>query len=118
MWIYSQALGQIWDPKGELFTVAYSGCGEGRNSPRHQGQKNVGPIPRGLYIIGASYHSERVGPRALPLVPINHNALGRTDFLIHGDNPSHDASRGCVICGPKERKIIDEHEDKMFLVIE
>ena len=31
------------------------------------------------------------------LTPLGHNALGRTGFMIHGNNVQDNASQGCVI---------------------
>lgn len=120
MFIYSQETGRLWRPDGTLMYTGYSGYGEGKNNPEMQGVVNVGPIPRGVYAIGEAYDSGRVGPKAIPLNPVGHDALKRTDFRVHGDsikNPGK-ASQGCVIMPRNVRKEIINSKDKNFLVIE
>lgn len=77
--------------------VGYSGCGAGRNNPALEAKAGVGPVPRGRYIIGSPHHSERVGPVAMFLTPVGHDARKRSALMIHGDNSTHTASRGCVV---------------------
>jgi hypothetical protein len=62
----------------------------------------VGPIPVGLYQIGAPQDTPEHGPYVLRLIPDAGNTMwGRAGFLIHGDEVAHIgehlASRGCVI---------------------
>lgn len=97
--VYSQSLGYLWGFDGTHKSTGYSGFGPGKNNPRMEGVRNIGPIPRGLYAVGQSYDSARTGPLSIPLSPVKHDSLGRTDFLIHGDsikNPGT-ASTGCII---------------------
>ncbi len=51
------------------------------------------------------------------LDPVGHDALGRTDFRIHGDNVNHDASHGCIILGPLIRRAIADSADKVLEVV-
>jgi hypothetical protein len=117
---YSQSTGRWWNEKGELLSVGYSGAGEGKNNPKAQSTQNVGPIPRGIYIIGAPYDSKNVGSFALPLVPSQHSALGRTNFLIHGDSlkAPGTASKGCIILPRTIRELIHNQNCRLLLVIE
>ncbi len=50
--------------------------------------------------------SARADPYVLPLAPLGHNALGRTDFQIHGDSRSNPgtAPNGCVVMGRSVRE--------------
>ncbi len=120
MWQYSQSTGYLWDDRGLIIAQGYSGHGEGKNSPKHQAIKSVGPIPRGQYVIGEPYDSKNVGPFALPLIPTGHDALGRTDFRVHGDSSKHpgEASHGCMIFPRSIRQIIHDSNDKVLQVIE
>lgn len=120
MWIYSQSSGILWDDRGLQRAEGYSGHGRGKNTPKHEALKNVGPIPRGLYVIGDPYNSQNAGPFFLPLLPSGHDALGRTEFGIHGDSVSRpgEASRGCVILPPYVRRFIHESNDRVLRVIE
>ena len=120
MWIYAQSTGRLYSPDGLKQVIGYSGAGQGKNNPTLEAIRNVGPIPRGMYVIGEAYESKRVGHHAIPLYPHNHTALTRTDFRIHGDSISAPgtASNGCVILSRSCRERISSSTDKLFLVIE
>lgn len=76
----------------------YSGrAGPARNNPAWERVVAQGPIPAGRWQMGAPYHSNRVGPLAIPLAPVDHDAHGRSGFRIHGDNRVGDASSGCIV---------------------
>ena len=120
MWIYSQSSGDLWGPSGKLVAKGYSGNGEGKNNPAMQHIRNVGPIPRGDWVIGEPYDSNNIGPFALPLYPNGHDADGRTYFRIHGDSRSNpgEASKGCVIFNRPIRDEIYHSTERLFRVIE
>lgn len=120
MWIYSQRSGLLWDDRGIQRAEGYSGYAKGKNEPKHEAVPNLGPIPRGLYVIGEPYDSKQVGPFSLRLTPSGHNAFGRTNFVIHGDSSNHpgEASRGCIVMPPYVRTFIHESTDKVLKVIE
>ena len=100
-WRYSQSTGILYHNRTRIAT-GYSGKGNSKNSGADEALRNQGPIPRGPYSIGRPYGSDNVGPYAIPLEPLGHNAHGRTAFLIHGDKQSDlgNASKGCIIFGP------------------
>jgi len=120
MWVYRQHTGFLFNDAGDMVAVGYSGAGEGKNNPAMQGIRSVGPIPRGLWVIGEAYNSKRIGPLALPLYEHLHNALERTFFLIHGDSISNpgNASLGCLIFSRKVREAIIASNDRLLKVIE
>jgi hypothetical protein len=100
MWTFVQRTGAIFhdgQPKG----AGYSGCGAGKNNPAMQADKDVGPIPRGLYTIASLINSDPVcGQYVLVLVPDPANEMfGREGFRWHGDSLEHpgQASRGCIV---------------------
>ena len=95
-WLYSQSRGEL-RRNGLLIGRGYSGAGRGKNNPRLEAIRDVGPIPRGHYRIGVVHNSDNTGPRVMNLRPIGHRAHGRISFEIHGDNTRHTASRGCII---------------------
>lgn len=98
-WRYQQSTGQLTH-QGVRICVGYSGAGPGKNNPAMQTARAVGPIPAGRWLIGAApYDSARVGPYAIRLEPVGHNACGRSAFLIHGDSVRKPgtASKGCII---------------------
>lgn len=119
MWVYQQSTGNLYRPDGDFFSSGYSGYGEGKNNPLLQDVVSVGPIPRGLWSIGGVYDSKRVGPHAIVLEPVGHNALGRKYFRMHGDssrNPGK-ASKGCTIFPRAVREIVSASDDKRLMVI-
>lgn len=101
MHTYSQATGE-WHHDGELLGTGYSGFEQGKNNPALQAIHDVGPIPEGLYTIGAPHDltGGPHGPYVLPLTPDPANIMhGRNGFLLHGDSLEEPgfASRGCII---------------------
>lgn len=95
-YLYDQSTGMKY--RLELVGTGYAGHGAGRNNPRAQGQHDIGPLPCGSYTYGPPHTNPKTGPVTLDLRPDAENAmLGRADFREHGDNPTHDASEGCVI---------------------
>lgn len=50
------------------------------------------------------------------LTPIGHNALGRSGFMIHGNNVQNNASQGCIIPGSAIRQQIAGSGDTQLLV--
>lgn len=118
-WTYEQRSGRLFNPKGVLFSVGYSGHGEGRNNPLFESVHEIGVIPAGLWHIGALIvDGGHLGPHIMALTPVGHDAHGRTAFFAHGDNPGHDASHGCVILGRLIRDAMAASPDRDFLVIE
>lgn len=97
-----------------LFSViGYSGTGEGRDSPQHNGSENVGPTPRGTWEIGAVVPGARTGPISIRIRHVGGETFPATrdrgTFLIHGDNRINDASEGCLILGPVQRQVLVDH---------
>lgn len=120
MWIYSQSTGNLWDRRGVLVGSGYSGFNEGKNNPRLEAMSDIGPIPRGKWVISRVYNSKNTGPYTLELLPSGHNALMRTNFRIHGQTKENwgSASRGCIVLPPSIRTQIWESGDKILTVIE
>ena len=120
MWIYSQSTGDLWDDGGFKAAKGYSGYGSGKNNPQSESQRSVGPIPRGLWVIGEPYRSSRLGPLAIKLHESDHDARGRTYFRIHGDSISRpgEASRGCIVLNRPIREMIIDSNDRILKVIE
>lgn len=121
--VYDQHSGCLYlaDPQDvrALIAYGYSGKGEARNNPACQGEKGLGPIPRGMWKLSASVHHPRLGAEAIPLSPIGHDALGRSGFFIHGDNQlrNFSASSGCIILDRRIREAIRLLNCKSLLVI-
>lgn len=77
----------------------YAGRGSALNNPDEEGVPQVGPIPVGVYVLGAPMDHRRLGPLAIPLTRTAKDPYGRSGFYVHGDNSRADnsASSGCII---------------------
>ncbi len=115
-WSYSQSSGRL-SYQGRHIATGYSGCKQGRNNPELQHRAFLGPIPQGRYRIAAPRDSAQTGPFVLELSPVDHDALGRDDFQIHGDNISHDASTGCIILSEQARRQMAASNDSLLIVV-
>ena len=120
MFTYEQATGKLTDPQGKLIGTGYSGKDWGKNQPDTQSVGSMGPIPEGLYLIGAARDTITHGPFVLPLTPDPANRMyGRNNFLVHGDsvlNPG-EASEGCIILPIVTRRAIASSDDNLLQVI-
>jgi hypothetical protein len=114
-WTYEQQSGRLYSPAGVEVASGTSGDFLHANSPSSQRLQFAGPVPQGLYQIGHAHHSH-LGPLTMDLSPIGHNALGRTDFRIHGGSGHHWASAGCIILGPETRRQIAMSGDRVLRV--
>jgi hypothetical protein len=119
-WTYRQIDGLLLDPEGNLGGSGYSGAREGKNNPALQGIHNVGPIPRGDYVLGKPQTTITHGPFVLPLLAMaTNNMFGRYGFLIHGDSVIEPgtASEGCIILPRDVRENIWNSPDHLLTVI-
>lgn len=117
MWKYVQSTGDLF-LNGQYMETGYSGAvPEGKNKPNMECMQNVGPIPRGYYVIGAPRGNPT--PFTLPLTAENlhYCAPARSGFLVHGDNSTGTASHGCIILSKGVRQTISESDDKRLLVV-
>ena|ERR1035437_5329862 len=105
---------------GKRLAYGYSGAGAGKNNPAMQKVYDVGPIPRGKYLIDVPVDTVTHGPYVLRLEPDDRNVMfGRAGFLIHGDsvvNPGS-ASEGCIIMPRFARERIWESLDHELEVV-
>ena len=94
------------DDAKDMYGQYYHNSVEGSSVQAH------GTIPCGTYYITG--YDNSISPYTLTLNPdISTNTYGRVGFKIHGDNSSHNASRGCIILGKEAReKIVKEFEDE------
>ena len=118
-WVYEQKTGKL-SIKGEVVGEGYSGNGDGLNNPKFEGKRDVGPIPRGNWKIGEAFKHGTKGPITMTLTPHAHDARGRDNFLIHGDNKKGDksASEGCIILSKELRTKIAESKAMKLKVVE
>lgn len=116
-WTYIQSTGAM-KFKNSIQGEGYSGHGVGRNNPSLEWMHDVGPIPAGKWKIEKpAYNDTHLGPCVMKLEPVGHDAHGRTDFRIHGNNQTNDASHGCIILGPATREMIAHSDDIDLQVI-
>ncbi len=119
-WKWDQSAGEL-SRDGKLVSKGYAGRGRGVNNPAMQGIVGVGPVPRGMWNIGAPNDSPNTGPYTLPLAPqAGTDTLGRSQFRIHGDNRlgNRSASHGCLILPRAIRQQIWASKDHVLEVVE
>lgn len=119
-WKYSQSQGRLWRPDGTVAGTGYAGAGEGKNNPKKQDVKNVGPLPRGAYSIVAVGTTNK-GAYCFKLIPDQVNQMfGRSGFMIHADSIKEPgtASEGCIVIPSAIRKTILDSSDRKLEVIE
>lgn len=117
MWTYTQMRGTLTHD-GVFEGTGYSGHNAGLNNPAMEANRGVGPIPRGLWKMGPWYDHPHLGPCVSLLSSIGHNAHGRTEIFIHGDNSqgNQSASHGCVILGRVLRHLVRDSADTSLTV--
>ena len=106
-WTYNQRTGRL-TRDGRDYGRGYSGHGPGRDNPAMEHMRNIGPIPRGTYTIGAPFHHAHAG-NAMRLSPNPGTyTYGRSGLMIHGDSIARPgtASEGCVILDRSMREQI------------
>jgi hypothetical protein len=110
MWTYSQSTGTLCQDGAE-FGIGYSGHGAGLDNAADQFVVGEGPLPQGLYTIGAPLDPrDHLGPLAMPLIPNSGNDMeGRSAFFMHGDNAlmNHTGSDGCIVMEPLIRAAVN-----------
>lgn len=118
MYLYHQSTGSLFKD-GIKIGSGYSGFGAYKNKPEAQSLADLGPIPSGVYTIGAPFTDPEKGPLVMRLVPDPSNEMfGRAGFLIHGDsikNPGT-ASHGCIILDHNLRQAIAFGPDRILEV--
>jgi Protein of unknown function (DUF2778) len=110
MLIFNSTTGEL-DRDGVWEGVGYSGYEAGRNNPAMENVPDIGPLPRGFYIVTACDPTEHpnLAPPIFRLTPDGWDALGRSGLMIHGDSIQHpgEASHGCLILGHSLRLAVD-----------
>lgn len=103
---------------GKVYPGSYSGHGEGLNNPAMESVHGVGRLPRGRYKIDVWHDEHHLGKCVAHLIPVGHDAHGRTALFWHGDNAqmNHTASDGCVVSPYDVRDTARKSGDTDFLV--
>lgn len=119
-WTYDVETGSFGH-NGVLIGRGYSGEGEGLNSVAHEQDKDVGPIPRGTWIIGKFFDDPGgKGPVVAHLSAAKGTeTFGRDGFMIHGDNRERNetASHGCLILDKPVREQVKASGDNVLVVL-
>ena len=108
MFVYKQSTGALFH-NGVQLGICYSGHADGVNNPADEKVQMVGPIPEGVYTIGAPFTHPTCGLFAMRLTANpGTNTFGRGGFLMHGDNSAlnHTASEGCIIAAHAIRLLV------------
>ena len=53
-WLYTQVSGQLASPGFQIVGMGYSGFGVGKNNPRMEMDKDIGPFRRLIYNFGTN----------------------------------------------------------------
>ncbi len=123
MIVFSIRQGIIMSASG--MTIAkgvFSGHGAGLNNPDMEKVVGIGPIPRGIYIIGPleAQHG-KLGPNVMSLTPApGTQDWGRSGFYMHGDysgDVQRDASDGCIIAPLTIRLMVNGFPDRRLSAI-
>lgn len=124
-WEYSQSTGKLYyfneKTKVRSYVAAgYAGSpsGAGLNNPSMENEPNVGPIPRGTYVIGSPRNSPSTGKFVMDLYQNVTLISGRSAFQIHGDTSCgcQRASQGCIVLGLSTREQIAFSGDNILKV--
>ncbi|MDR2093442.1 MAG: DUF2778 domain-containing protein [Azoarcus sp.] len=121
-WTYEQSTGQLRRPDGVLFHVGYSGLDWAKNQPVLQHIEDMGPIPRGRWVMVRWETGHRASPSGvIRLEPqsATQQVFDRGGFLIHGDDSEGRASQGCIIVSPlSKRRQIWDNGDRFLDVVQ
>lgn len=119
-WTFEVTTGVMYDPAGKAVGAGYSGAPGYKNDPAAETLRDLGPIPKGTYVIGEPVDTVTHGPYVLPLTPDPQNNMhDRSSFLIHGDSvvSPGTASKGCIIQSRATRLLIGQSVDKILEVV-
>lgn len=126
MWTYQQSTGTLTHD-GQLIGEGYAGGNIpphhnpiAVNNPQMQEIHCVGPLPRGLYTIGAAHTEPTLGVLAMYLQPDTANTMfGRSGFFLHADSIAHpgQASEGCIVMAQVIRLQVSTSTDRRLQVI-
>lgn len=119
-WTYSQSKGTMTTQGGAVLATGYAGAPGHVNNAADERLRNLGPLPCGIYTIGAPYHDSKTGIYTLSLTPDPSSGMfGRSEFKIHGDNPrmNQSASEGCIVLPHYARAAIWNSNDHVLSVV-
>ena len=116
--VYDISARTVYLPNG-LRLEAHSGFGSTKDDPRHVSQRGVGATPPAVYDLKLRERPFH-GVRALRMIPVEGDTLGRSGLLAHGYmlGPNGD-SNGCVSIRDYERFLaaFERGEIKRLVVV-
>lgn len=120
VFVYHQSSGELFHLEA-LIGRGYSGQPPHTNVTADEAMHNLGPIPRGDYLIDAAANDSTMGPLTIRLVPFFDTAMfGRDGLYVHGERkagPPGFASHGCPIFGRDVREILAANIGGIFRVV-
>lgn len=117
---FDRKSGRLTDNNGKLIATVWSGHGDAANDPSREREKGIGPLPAGLYKVGAPRDGGHLGPFVMDLTMIEGDSFGRDLFRMHGDHANdndHSASDGCIIASLLVRQRVDAEPDRLLRVV-
>lgn len=119
---FQQSTGEIRDAEGAFIAKGWAGNHQGKNNPAMQAEHNIGPLPQGLYSVGAwEEQHAHLGPWVAHLQQIEGETFGRDAFYIHGAavDPSRfgQESKGCIVIPRTGRMIVKAYAPDQIRVI-
>lgn len=100
MLTYKIPTGELFDAKGTMRCLCYSGDAAHRNNPSSINLKAEGPIPPGFYVMRPPIDTDTHGPAVLWFQPLPTNVMyDRDSFGMHSDavHRPGTASLGCIV---------------------
>ena len=116
--VYDISARTVYLPNG-LRLEAHSGFGSTKDDPRHVSQRGVGATPPAVYDLKLRERPFH-GVRALRMIPVEGDTLGRSGLLAHGYMLGPDGdSNGCVSIRDYERFLaaFERGEIKRLVVV-
>lgn len=89
--------------------IGYAGNGIGKNNAEYCHVRNVGPLPRGMYLMLHRIENHPTDITIRLRAGEGEETFGRSGFLIHGDSAKAPgtASRGCIILNRAAREYLE-----------
>jgi hypothetical protein len=123
MWQFEQLTGKLSKDGILVSPDCYSGrWPDGYNNPAMEAVPDVGPIPCGLWTIGAPYEDGKLGRYVMDLTPAKGTVTyGRSLFRMHGKPlPPADirsGSEGCICADYVTRQRVYQSADTQLTVV-
>lgn len=119
---YSQSTGNLFNEAGDFVALGWAGNGDGKNNPEMEAVHNVGPLPKGKYVVGPwEARHGGLGPMVARLIQIEGETFGRDGFYIHGaalDPEKYgQESKGCIVVPRAGREYVKKLNPEFVRVV-